>query len=253
MGDNFYENGVTSVHDAHWTQTFENVYHHPSLQVPWYSVLGNHDWRGRVAAQVAYTAMSTRWRMPATYYQQTFSLASGQVADIFFLDTTPLLNRYHWGGVEYTPGVEAADTSAQLAWLERALRSSAAAWKLVVGHHPIISGSPFHGGAAELQAAVLPLLEQYGVDAYLCGHEHDAQHLTTFSGLNTFVVGNGSEARLTGWARETQFATSSLGFAHLTLTTDQLTVTFFDETARPLYETQVSKAMHASSELVLVS
>ena len=67
VGDNFYENGVASLQDPHWQQSFEHVYAAKSLQVPWYVVLGNHDYRGNVDAQLDYGKTHPRWNMPARY------------------------------------------------------------------------------------------------------------------------------------------------------------------------------------------
>ena len=39
-GDNVYEDGLRSSGDPLFTQSFTNVYSAPSLQLPWYSVLG---------------------------------------------------------------------------------------------------------------------------------------------------------------------------------------------------------------------
>ncbi len=55
VGDNFYEDGVASVTDPHWQNSFEKVYTAPSLQVPWWAVLGNHDYHGNCDAQIEYT------------------------------------------------------------------------------------------------------------------------------------------------------------------------------------------------------
>lgn len=66
--------------------------------------------------------------------------------------------------------------SLQLNWLEQTLNQSSADWLIVAGHYPIYSGGE-HGNTPELQAQVKPLLEKYGVDAYLCGHDHTLQHL----------------------------------------------------------------------------
>ena len=44
VGDNFYEGGLNSLDDPEFAHSFTNVYTHPSLQVPWHAVLGNHDY-----------------------------------------------------------------------------------------------------------------------------------------------------------------------------------------------------------------
>ena len=46
VGDNFYEDGVSSVDDSQRRTSFEGVYAVPAVQVPWYSLLGNHAYRG---------------------------------------------------------------------------------------------------------------------------------------------------------------------------------------------------------------
>ena len=64
-GDNFYPRGVGSVSDPQFRDAFEEVYAAPSLQAPWYVVLGNHDYEGSPNAEIAYSSRSPRWRMPA--------------------------------------------------------------------------------------------------------------------------------------------------------------------------------------------
>ena len=60
VGDNFYEDGVASTDDPHWRKSFEEVYQAPSLQVPWYAILGNHDYHGNCEAQIAYSKINPR-------------------------------------------------------------------------------------------------------------------------------------------------------------------------------------------------
>ncbi|GJN30838.1 hypothetical protein PR202_gb19176 [Eleusine coracana subsp. coracana] len=52
-GDNFYEDGLTGVDDPAFEQSFTDIYTAKSLQKPWYLVLGNHDYRGDVLAQLS--------------------------------------------------------------------------------------------------------------------------------------------------------------------------------------------------------
>ena len=42
-------------------ETYGRVFHQKSLEVDWYIVGGNHDYRGNISAQIAYTKVSKRW------------------------------------------------------------------------------------------------------------------------------------------------------------------------------------------------
>ena len=46
------ENGLTSADDPAFNSSWANLYSDPNLQRPWHLVLGNHDYRGDVLAQV---------------------------------------------------------------------------------------------------------------------------------------------------------------------------------------------------------
>jgi predicted MPP superfamily phosphohydrolase len=54
LGDNFYGRGVSSVEDIQWQTKFENIFKPEALPVPFYAVLGNHDYYLNPDAQVAY-------------------------------------------------------------------------------------------------------------------------------------------------------------------------------------------------------
>ena len=197
-GDNFYENGVQSARDPQWESSFERIYTAPSLQLPWYAVLGNHDYRGVPQAQIDYAIGSGRWRMPARYYRVAGSELGLADADLFFLDTSPLVHKYR-DSVEGAIAMNVAtqDVEAQLAWLDQELARSQAPWKIVFGHHTIYSGGSAHGNTVELVAQVMPLLERHGVQVYINGHEHDLQHIRVRA-VDYICAGAGSETRPTG-------------------------------------------------------
>lgn len=55
------------------------VYSDPALQLPWYALLGNHDYVQNPQAQIQYSQqrLDARWNMPDTNYTQAFAVASG--------------------------------------------------------------------------------------------------------------------------------------------------------------------------------
>jgi tartrate-resistant acid phosphatase type 5 len=112
-GDNFQVQGVASVQDPLWISNFENIYKHPSLQVDWYPVLGNHDYKGNTQAQIDYSNISRRWRMPSHYYTFAKKINDSVSVRLIFLDTSPLVNDY------YTkpgfPDIPKQDTAKQIA------------------------------------------------------------------------------------------------------------------------------------------
>lgn len=189
LGDNFYPSGVSSIVDPHWQESFEQVYTAPSLQVPWYPVLGNHDHNGAPMAQVAYSQLSDRWTMPGPYYLRREKLGDGSTVEFFFLDTMRIVQA-HEGLGGFIPNDIADD---QLAWLEHALGASKARWKIVVGHHPVLSGGP-HGNTPELLRIVKPMLDRHRVTAYICGHDHNMQHIVR-DGIHYVLCGAGSSLR----------------------------------------------------------
>src|SRR5262249_880700 len=153
--------GVSSTDDPLWASVFERAYAASRFSMPFYAALGNHDHRGDVRAQVEYSAKSTRWRMPAPYYSFVRELSPDDSVEFFVLDPTPI--RSH-------------DPSAaeQVRWLSDRLERSRAIWRVVVGHHPIVSGGA-HGGSDVVSDAIRGLLVAHGVNVYVSGHDHDLQ------------------------------------------------------------------------------
>ena len=239
VGDNFYPDGVASVTDSHWRESFEEIYAGPHLQTPWYVALGNHDYHGEPQAQLDYALTSHRWKMPARYYKLGGASLGFHDLDVFCIDTTPLMSEYVDHGIRRV--AQPADRPAvdrQLAWLDHELAGSTARWKLVYGHHTIRSGGSGHGDTPEMVEKVLPILQRHRVQAYICGHDHDLQYIIN-DGLHYILTGAGSEVRPVRSTGGTQFCAAVSGFATLQLKADELVVGFRDFTGANLFKAAI--------------
>jgi len=241
VGDNFYPDGVVSVTDPNWALSYEDVYAGPHLQTPWYVALGNHDYHGEPQAQLDYARTSPRWRMPSRYYKVDGTHLGYAGVDMFCIDTTPMLAEFTERQVRHSGlPVDQQNTALQLAWLDRELAASTAPWKLVFGHHTIRSGGSGHGETPEMVEQVLPILQRHRVQAYICGHDHDLQHIAR-DGLNYILTGAGSEVRPVSAVTGTTFCAAVSGFTAFRLTPDALEVAFRDHTGATLHRTVIRR------------
>ncbi|GAX81491.1 hypothetical protein CEUSTIGMA_g8920.t1 [Chlamydomonas eustigma] len=145
-----------------------------------------------------------RWHLQQGTYRASFP----QGLEVTFVDTTPLLHKYHkehWvdliGG--YSSQREDSVKESQRLLLESSLNSSTAKFKLVVGHHPVVSlgdNCQKDSDCDETSELFIPLLEQYNVTAYLNGHEHDLQYIESSEGgqhvVSYVVTGAGSDVAI---------------------------------------------------------
>ena len=239
-GDNFYPDGVAGVDDPAWRASFEDVYTGHALHVPWYVVLGNHDYHGNVQAELDYGRRSRRWRMPARYFSVRHAVDDTTALELFHLDTSPFIREYHAEAADY-PGLTAQDTVAQRRWLDSALVASTAQWKLVVGHHHVYSGGK-RGTNADLEPFLVPRLERHGVAAYLSGHEHVLQHVLRPGGtVHYFISGAGSEVRRPGNAPGTRYSEGRQGFLAVSATARELLVQAIDYAGTVRYRTTIPR------------
>ena len=228
VGDNFYPNGVQSTQDYQWISSFESIYTHHLLHEPWYVALGNHDYEGSAQAQIDYTEVSRRWEMPDYYFEKLIEIDDDQYLQLLVIDTNPLVSRYHNEPEKYL-GISDQNTDNQLNWLTAKLQKNdpKIVWKVVVGHHPLYSGGKRKNSAdtEEMRRVLAPIFNQYQVDAYICGHEHDLQIIKRKEDSFTqFLSGAGSELRPTGVTEGTIYAESVPGFMAFTITADEMKV-----------------------------
>jgi len=235
-GDNIYEEGVKGVYDEKWKSSFENIYTGAHLQKPWYCVLGNHDYKGLVDAEIGYSQHSNRWNMPARYFTKKVKIENQDSVLLAFLDTNPFISSYRNTHGKYGD-VDRQDTSLQLKWLDSVLNHSHDSFKLVFGHHPVYSAGTGHGNSPDLIKQLNPLLIKNGVDFYICGHDHDLQHLKKSTGsLDYIVSGAGSETRIAGFIPGMSlFSNGDSGFALISLSKNNARVYFINYKGEILY------------------
>ncbi|NRA46427.1 MAG: metallophosphoesterase [Oligoflexales bacterium] len=209
LGDNIYENGVSSVNDRQFKTKFEDPY--GSLELPFYMSLGNHDVRGNTQAQINYSELSKWWKMPGRYYEK---IVDG--IQLIALDTNNFDSR-------------------QLQFVEDILDNTPAKWKIVFGHHPIYSYGD-HGTNDNLVEQLLPVLCEHENVVYMSGHEHDLQVLDSGCGVPLFVSGAAVKLRDVGTGRRTIWADSTYGYAIFRFSDENLKVKYYDEDSQLLYE-----------------
>lgn len=246
VGDNFYPSGVQSTQDPQWQASFEDIYFNYHLQTPWYVALGNHDYYGNIQAQMDYSKISRRWNLPSTYYKETVKLKDGSKALLVFIDTNPFVKTYYSKGKKIEDNIKKQDTIAQKKWLVETLQGAdpSIKWKIVVGHHPMYSGGKRKESpdTKDIEATFAPIFDQYKVDAYLCGHEHDLQVIKPNGRFTTqFLSGAGCEVRPTGIREGTIFALSEPGFMTFSVTPTVLLIQLVNAQGKIVYTQELKK------------
>jgi tartrate-resistant acid phosphatase type 5 len=219
-GDNFYPCGPTSEKDRRWSLVTALTRVGP----PVLPVLGNHDLCGKAdpLAQVRATGVIANWTMPARQY----AVRAG-IADFAMLDTTP-----------YARGQNRGAESA----LREAFAESKARWRVVVGHHPVIS-SGWHGyfprDEVRRMRGLVPALRETHAHLYVCGHDH---HLELLRGRMLHLVsGAGSKPIPPVKLRMStvfppEIRRERIGFAVVELDAKRIRVRFYDAKGKPKSE-----------------
>lgn len=167
LGDNIYSNGSPSDIGKKFEQPYAELL---KQDVKFYAVLGNHDVRRGRVFQTNYSKFNMGGKC---YY--SFINSNGLI-EFFALDST-------------------AFDEKQRVWLETALTSSKARWKIAYFHHPLYSSGKTHGSDDALRATLEPLFVQHGVAAALSGHDHFYERIKLQRGVQYFVSGASGQLR----------------------------------------------------------
>lgn len=241
LGDNFYPKGVMSEHDPLWHYSFENIYTDFSLQWDWYPILGNHDYISDPDAQVRYSKISRRWKMPSRYYAKEIPIAGGGKVLMVYIDTCPMIPEFHQSE-QYHPWVQDQHPEKQLEWLDDTLKNASAdvKWKMVMGHHPIYTVGPRikNYDTLAVRKALSDIFERNKVHVYLSGHDHSLQHLSPGGFTHQFISGSGSEVTpVTAGVSYSKFEAAEHGFMYFSVDKNRLNVKAISHTGEMLYET----------------
>ena len=222
-GDNFYFK-LNGVDDPRWQTLFEQMYDPAALGMPFYACLGNHDYDGdnrRLELEYSRQHPDSRFKLPADWYRVDLPRDHPLVTILMLDSNKDNLTDEHW--------------NQQIAWLKRELQSARAAWTICVAHHPLFSNGFFWGNGI-LQNDWGKLFEKYHVDFYLCGHEHDLEHLEIPGWTSSFIIAGGGGAHTHPLARDDRgFSQETYGFVCFELTDDKATVRFLGADDRPLH------------------
>lgn len=235
-GDVHHFEGVRSVNDPLWMTNYELIYSHPELMIPWYAILGNHEYRGNTQAVIDYSAVSARWNVPDRYY--TFAMENDGVTVRFVMvDTAPLLDKYREDTEKY-PDAYKQDMNKQLAWIDSVLSAAKEDWVLVVGHHPIYAETGKDDSERlDLQKRLDSVLRKHkNVDMYLCGHIHNFQHIRKAGSNIDYVVNtSGSLSRKVKPVDGTKFCSGETGFSLISADKKELNLHMINKEGKVIY------------------
>jgi predicted MPP superfamily phosphohydrolase len=212
-GDNIYTNGEIEKIDSAFNRPYETL---RNRGVKFYACLGNHDIRSENGdRQIAYPEFNMQGKRYYTFNQ-------GDV-QFFVLETNAISNP------------RATDRLAQLAWLDRELAKSKARWKIVYGHHNIISAGRYGINEVMLQS-VSPILAKHKVKLWINGHDHNYQRTQPIQGT-TYLTAGGGGATLYPIVTENEYfavANSVHSFAAIEVYVDRIFIEGIDSQNRTI-------------------
>jgi tartrate-resistant acid phosphatase type 5 len=251
LGDNFYTTGVSkSTASVRFAETFESCFKGDALSsdadFEFNVIAGNHDHFGDVQLEIDYTNQSKRWNFPNYYYSFRKVAPDGATVDFVMIDTVQFagnsgVDHHGLSGSELPGAADAEVAGAQLDFIKKQLQGNTADYIIVAGHYPVYSIAE-HGPTSQLQEELRPLLRQYGVSAYLCGHEHNEQHIDVGDGVQYHVIGSAhgkdSSTAHAGTIKKDQLKFHSVpdgGFATVQVTKKGMVITHLDGSGKVLY------------------
>jgi hypothetical protein len=260
LGNNFFKGGrysydgvesinglpmSTSANDPKFTTLWKEVYSGAALsKLPWWLVLGNHDWYADNSPFYEMQYQDPNWNIPDYFYVQRFALPNSKHATVIYIETDLLFygfeGKFNMKDNFMTAGWTTATTTMsnetthlkQLAWIDKALETANQDdYVLVVGHHGIFTcGSDASG--SKYGALLYALIQKWKPTAYMSAHHWslayylDGSTLEIQSGAAGNVDAVCAPSNLSATGSE---VASTYGFAHAQLTGSEFAIEFVTE------------------------
>lgn len=245
LGDNIYEEGVTSLYDPQFKNKFE--YPYQNINKLFYLCLGNHDYGNSLALkknakfQIEYSKYSRKWNLNGQYY----SVERGP-CEFFFIDTN----------LDFMNDTEIVK---QLDFISDEIKQSRKKWKILCGHHPWRSVGGHGNADIKLEYFFNELIKRIpSIDLYMCGHDHCKnlilkKHPTKKEIIPLVVIGTGGKKYHGGDNGRPQlhnmhkndsellFHSPNLGTCLINATPKKLKLIFYDELLQEEFNYTIQK------------
>jgi hypothetical protein len=233
LGDNFYGKLETDRFAPH----FEEMYSKENFDCPFYAILGNHDYgpkydsnQGPAKAQIqldyAKNNPSSRWKMPAKWYSVELPDSKNPLVKIVFLD-----------GSFFEGAMTPKEKLAQKRWLDAELKKETKApWQWMISHYPLFSETSKRGDNTKLIDQWGGHLRSHPFSLCFAGHDHNLQHIEADGYKTSFIVsGAGGQKLYEVTPSKRGFSEMILGFNHIHVTPEKITVQYIDTDGNRLH------------------
>ncbi|KAJ3203814.1 Tartrate-resistant acid phosphatase type 5 [Entophlyctis luteolus] len=186
LGDNFYKGGiynyegVQSTNDPKFTTLWQDVFNGTTLStLPWWIILGNHDWYLNKSQQYEMLYQHVNWQITDFFYTKRIAVDASTYASFIFIETDLLFYGYNSTKNDLAANfaLQGWNTSVhtiekQLAWIDNALeQANKDAYVFVMGHHPTFTCGSDVVSSVDM-VALDNLINKWDPTAYINGHHH---------------------------------------------------------------------------------
>uniref|UniRef100_A0A8C2K9R9 Tartrate-resistant acid phosphatase type 5 n=1 Tax=Cyprinus carpio TaxID=7962 RepID=A0A8C2K9R9_CYPCA len=222
LGDHFYFRGVRDVDDPRFKSTFESVFSHPALMaVPWYLVAGNHDHRGNISAQIAYSNRSERWIYPDLYYELNFKVPHSNTSITVLMIDTVVLCGNTYDRLEPEGPEDYAAAKQHLKWIEQKLQNTV--WTLILT-------APIHCRGS------------IGEQSDFIRENDGSSYVVSGTGVNAEIHTDHKNTFPPSWQLFSNAVNQTTGaFVYFEVNTSEMLINYIQEDGKCVYQTSVPK------------